>query len=347
MANDIVIIAALELERDAIVAAMRGVHDVRRHGRTFHVGQIGDYSVAVLCIHGMGNVKSAAAATTAIHEFEPTAILVVGIAGGTKKPTSEQFEKGSHLLGDVLVAEQVLDYESGKQSPEELERRYEVYRSSKTLLDSAKDIKSDWALNVKSLRPDHTTGRVVPTVHFGVFASGQKVVKDPQLVDELTDDWAKLIGIEMEGLGVSLAAFESESRPHFLMAKAICDWADPDKDDNWQPYAAEASATFVARLLLAQPFQAKQRGDANGDAVTQDAFSGKGKVEFCRQLGTGWTELADVLEIPDFETAKFSKGEEGRGIWAYLSSRGRLGSLIDALGQIDRSDLKDVLLDHP
>ncbi|MEM9413155.1 MAG: hypothetical protein AAGA30_18750, partial [Planctomycetota bacterium] len=171
MAIDIVIIAALELERDAVVAAMRGVHDVQRQGRTFHVGQIGEYSVAVLCIHGMGNVKSATAATTAIHEFEPTAILVAGIAGGTNKPTSERFDRGSHLLGDVLVAEQILDYESGKQSPEEIERRYEVYRSSKTLLDSAKDIKSDWTLNVKSPRPDHTTGRVVPTVHFGVFAS--------------------------------------------------------------------------------------------------------------------------------------------------------------------------------
>jgi nucleoside phosphorylase len=345
---DVVIITALSLERDAVVNTLVNVRDEKRQGRVFHLGEIGIYTVAVLCLNGMGNIKSASGATTAILEFAPNCILLAGITGGTKRPTHEQLEQGDHLLGDVLVAEQIIDFESGNQTPEEIKRRYEVYRSSKSLLDAAKNLSKEWMVSVKHPRPDHTTGRVIPNLHFGVVASGQKVVRDPQLVQELEEDWAKLIGIEMEGLGVLLAAFESEGRPQVLMAKAICDWADPEKNDSWQPYAADASATFLASLLLSQPFAPKSRKNVALESVEQpNAFSGKAKIEFCRKLGNSWSDLADYLEIPDHETAKFSQGNEAREIWRYLSDRRRIAELLHAVEEISRIDLKETLLAHP
>jgi len=38
------------------------------------------------------------------------------------------------------------------------------------------------------------------------------------------------------------------------MVKGICDWANPDKNDKWQKYAAEVAAVFVVQLLRSKAF---------------------------------------------------------------------------------------------
>ncbi|KAG5761208.1 hypothetical protein H9Q72_010684 [Fusarium xylarioides] len=80
-----------------------------------------------------------------------------------------------------------------------------------------------------------------PEIHYGIIASGNKVLKDAVA----RDHWAKEHGIlcfEMEAAGVM------NTLP-CLVIRGICDYADSYKDKRWQNYAAATAAAY-AKLLL-------------------------------------------------------------------------------------------------
>lgn len=82
-----------------------------------------------------------------------------------------------------------------------------------------------------------------PAIHYGIIASGDKLVKDAAVRDEI----AALVGkdcicIEMEAAGLM---------DHFpcLVIRGICDYADSHKNDRWQRYAAATAAAYAKELL--------------------------------------------------------------------------------------------------
>lgn len=84
----------------------------------------------------------------------------------------------------------------------------------------------------------------------GPVASGSAVLADGEVVKEVRAQQQDLIGIEMEIYGLYAAAHVlSSPQPKFFAAKGVCDFAEPDKDDSHQRYAAYASANVV-RLLI-------------------------------------------------------------------------------------------------
>ncbi|MFF1706994.1 NB-ARC domain-containing protein [Streptomyces sp. NPDC058252] len=66
---------------------------------------------------------------------------------------------------------------------------------------------------------------------------------------------------------------------------------------------------------------------------------GWGKQEFRRRLRDDWRDLADMVGIPSYTQDGFPRGEEARGIWAWLEDRGRLDTLPEAVTRIGRDDL--------
>lgn len=82
-----------------------------------------------------------------------------------------------------------------------------------------------------------------PMIHFGLYASGDKVMKS----GEERDIIAKEEGVkafEMEGAGVW------EGFPgRCLVIKAVCDYADSHKNKRWQNYAAASAAACTKALL--------------------------------------------------------------------------------------------------
>ncbi|KAK7577855.1 hypothetical protein V3481_016394 [Fusarium oxysporum f. sp. vasinfectum] len=80
-----------------------------------------------------------------------------------------------------------------------------------------------------------------PEIHYGLIASGNRVLKDAAARDR----WAKEHGIlcfEMEAAGVM------NTLP-CLVIRGICDYADSYKNKRWQNYAAATAASY-AKLLL-------------------------------------------------------------------------------------------------
>jgi nucleoside phosphorylase len=80
-----------------------------------------------------------------------------------------------------------------------------------------------------------------PSVHFGLIASGDTVMKSGEDRDEIaTRDG--VIAFEMEGAGVW---------EHFpsLVIKGVCDYADSHKSKRWQGYAAVTAAAVMKAFL--------------------------------------------------------------------------------------------------
>lgn len=83
------------------------------------------------------------------------------------------------------------------------------------------------------------------TVHYGLIASGNALIKDAIMRDRLAQEKGVLC-FEMEAAGLM---------NHFkcLVIRGICDYADTHKNDDWQGYAAMAAAAYAKDLLQRIP----------------------------------------------------------------------------------------------
>jgi nucleoside phosphorylase len=337
---DVVIITALPKESDAVLRHLKSVEETTVQNRTYYKSVIQQenernfYTVVVLSLSGMGNTESAIATTQAITIWNPAQVILTGIAAGIKKGDSR-------FLGDLVVGEQIVGYELGRAMDGRTERRFQVLRPAHKLLEAARNLRTEeWVFGAAKLRPDGSSGRILPKVHFGVVASGEKVVADAGLVEELKSSWSQLVGIEMESYGTALAVFEAETVPGMLLVKGICDWADSSKSDDWQEYAADIAATFVVALLKRVILPKVRHQPVRRNPVK---YSGKSKFELCKRLGNKWRDLALILDIEEYERARFEQGFECHGIWDWLTQRNKLDALEQALIDIDLKDLIEVL----
>lgn len=84
-----------------------------------------------------------------------------------------------------------------------------------------------------------------PEVHYGIIASGNQVMKNGQIRDNLAQSLG-ILCFEMEAAGLM---------DHFpcLVIRGICDYSDSHKNKIWQGYAALTAAAYAKELLLATP----------------------------------------------------------------------------------------------
>ncbi len=98
-----------------------------------------------------------------------------------------------------------------------------------------------------------------------------------------------------------------------------------------------------AELIRQMPLPPRAKGAKGEDKGGVKPLSGRTKIALCDRLGDDWKRLADQLEIPPSDQARFDRGDEARGIWVWLENRGRLAELPDALKHIQREDLADLV----
>ncbi|KAL6909139.1 nucleoside phosphorylase domain-containing protein [Trichoderma evansii] len=91
--------------------------------------------------------------------------------------------------------------------------------------------------------PEHDNAKGIqePTIHFGIVASGDTVMKCGLDRDRIAKDEG-IIAFEMEGAGIW------EEIP-CIIVKGVCDYADSHKNNAWQNFAA-ATAASAAKALL-------------------------------------------------------------------------------------------------
>ena len=201
--------------------------------------------VLISLLNQMGNFASLKATSLLISKFEPRFVLLVGICGAL---IDEDFN-----LGDVVVSNEVIFYESAKIKEEEIEYRDVKYSSENSFLlnEALSRILAGWnsSERIDALYPGNGNNRYRPKVKHGIVASGEKVIAKKSLASEIKNLNPEIISVEMEAAGVAYACKESDA--DFLIIKAASDYADENKnhENGFRKYAKSTAAAFACYFI--------------------------------------------------------------------------------------------------
>ncbi|KAI0893355.1 ankyrin repeat protein [Annulohypoxylon nitens] len=272
-------ICALPKEQTAAMAMLDQIHPdfdkPPRDHNAYTLGSIGEHNVVIACLPKgkIGTNSAATVATRMITTFPSIRVgLMVGIGGGIPPKVR---------LGDVVVSAPVDEYpgvvqwDFGKAEMDgkfkrtgalnnppsalltaltKLETSHEMSESKiNQYLD---EVEKKWPklagkyTSPKSLKDplfaldnDEDHKRKEVRVHYGLIASGNKVIKDSELRDSLNDRFGgNLSCVEMEAAGLM------DNFP-CIVIRGICDYADSQKNKDWQEYAAMIAAGYAKELL--------------------------------------------------------------------------------------------------
>jgi nucleoside phosphorylase/CheY-like chemotaxis protein len=204
---------------------------------TFKSGGV-TFSVTAANASRMGMVSAALLSAKLVEREVPRFLVMPGICAGIE---------GKVNLGDIVVADPTWDWQCGKHfvddtlhsfaiAPEPIglasfvRARFEQMRLRSDLWSK---LRGDWP------EPPETELRL----KVAPMASGSSVVADSDIVSRIKDQNRNLTAIEMEAFGVAAAAsMAAHPRPTAFICKAVCDFADEEKNDRWRSYSAYCSA---------------------------------------------------------------------------------------------------------
>jgi nucleoside phosphorylase len=244
-----VIVTALDVETQAVLRHLTKRAERTIDGTVFYLGRFEDWNIAVV-ESGAGNNSAAAISERAIANFRPSVALFVGIAGGVKDVA----------IGDVVVAEKIHGYESGKDEKEGFRPR-----------PSGKDVSHDIEQRGRALpksaawlkRLNGELGHKSPKVIVGPIAAGEKVVASTEsaTAEFLRKEYGDTLAVEMEGRGF-LEGVGINALVLGGVVRGISDLlsgkSEADKGGS-QPRAADAASAAAFEILHAIPKPERNR----------------------------------------------------------------------------------------
>ena len=182
---------------------------------TYYFGKLGFYNVCHVESR-MGSIGAGASIMTvqqAAQNINPKAIIMIGIAFGV--------DKRKQKVGDVLVSDVIISYESKKVGVNQIEYRDTKQIASTLLLNRFRNV-IDWGFQL----PDNTNAKI----RTGHILSGEILIDNKSYLKDLLKQFPTAIGGEMEGAGLVSAAHSSNI--NWILIKGICDFADGNKSKN-------------------------------------------------------------------------------------------------------------------
>jgi nucleoside phosphorylase/tetratricopeptide (TPR) repeat protein len=239
-----VICTALDVEYRAVREHLDGPFDEREKNGTLY--QVGTFAtghgrwVVALAQTGAGNTQAGIELERAISVFHPQIVLFVGVAGGRKDVTP----------GDVVVADEIYDYESGKDTAGEFLPRIKTKAPAHRLIARAKALARDDAWQHRILP---TTPQPLPKAVIKPIAAGSKVIADHNAATAryLATYCGDAAAVEMEGYGFLHGAYVNDT-VQALVVRGISDLLSgktETADAHWQPTASCHAAAFAFELL--------------------------------------------------------------------------------------------------
>lgn len=211
--------------------------------------------VVMTSLTQMGMVAAATITSKIIYNFVPRYIIMPGIAGGVKS---------EYEFGDIIIPKEVKDYSSGKYSTPEGEEEQSKENPLKFFIPSAASISTNFDIinkvsdgfsdvldGIYKKWPQHSQYRQ-PQIRTGYMASGDSVVQNAAVIDMMIKNHLRQAdGLDMETYGMYYAAQQAMlPKPIPICTKAISDFANKEKNDEHQSYAAYTSANFTKLLIL-------------------------------------------------------------------------------------------------
>jgi formylglycine-generating enzyme required for sulfatase activity/nucleoside phosphorylase len=243
---------------------------------------------------GMGSEEAAVFTEQAILTIHPDVVLFVGIAGGFKSKVA---------IGDVVVANYVYSYESGRQDSVGFYARPHSQRPSHRLEQRARaEIRS------KSWQ-GFIPGRLAvtqPRAVVGPIATGAKVLasRASQVAEIIRSHYNDTLAVEMEGSGFHKAAHMHATSVDALMIRGISDILDGKTATDLQGYQ-DIAACHAAAFAFALLSNLSYNGTMNGWQSTRLQFDPSN----AGQTGSYLSRQAMVIER---EVGYTRKGLEAR-----------------------------------
>lgn len=239
-----VIITALPIEYESVRAHLTTNLREERHqkGNIYERGIFSSdgwsLEVGIVQIR-KGNIKAGVQTERAIAHFKPKVLFFVGVAGGLKDVK----------LGDVVAAEKICGYESGKAKLS-FEPRSDIRIPTFQMVEQAQAEarKEDWRLRIIG-----STLTSKPNVFVGPIAAGEKVIASKRSFSYklLKSNYGDALAVEMEGHGFLEAAYANQE-VDALVIRGISDLiSKKSKADKtgWQEIAAKHASAFAFEVL--------------------------------------------------------------------------------------------------
>lgn len=244
---DFLIFCALSKERAAYSKTDAQLGDLRViNGMDCQDIEIGNMKGLCIKPTQMGLVHMAIVASKAIELFQPKIVAMSGICAGNSEEVN---------LLDIVIADTCWEYQTGKfknngfqQEPyqvtmnNELRTRLSHFASDPNVLTLLKSDLYDTPLK---------NSRIV----IKPISSGSSVVASNKKMKEIGCQHRKLAAIEMEMYSLYEAAYQSICSPLFFGAKAVVDFGDGNKNDNYQLTGCIISARLIVQYLYRHNFK--------------------------------------------------------------------------------------------
>ena len=177
----------------------------------------------------MGMVAAATITSKLSFNFASRYIIMSGIAAGVKE---------EYNIGDIIIPKEVKDYCSGKFS---------------TPKEKSKD-EAELCSIYNSFR--NKAKYSIPQIRTGYMATGDSVIQNSKIIEVMIKKFLRQAdGIDMEAYGMYYASQQAISpKPIPICIKAISDFANKDKSNEHQEYAAYVSAQFVKTFVTEKLF---------------------------------------------------------------------------------------------
>jgi nucleoside phosphorylase len=198
----------------------------------------------VLAQTGAGNTSAGIQLERAVTLYEPEVALFVGIAGGRKDVA----------LGDVVAADRIYDYESGKETEEDHLPRIGTHQATFRLVQWAQRVADDgdWRRRIRPSQPSRPPAAFVRPLAAGSVVVAHQRARIARLLDRNCGD---ALAVEMEGYGFLQGAYMNDGTSA-LVVRGVSDLLSGKTgphDELWQPLAARNAAAFAYELLSRLP----------------------------------------------------------------------------------------------
>ncbi|EHK19958.1 uncharacterized protein TRIVIDRAFT_181564, partial [Trichoderma virens Gv29-8] len=275
-------VCALPIEMAAAKAMLDSIHVPlrRKEGdiNTYTFGRVAEHNVVIACLPASqyGTNNAATVASNMSRSFSSiTTRLMVGIGGGVP-------DSGIDIrLGDVVVGNEVMQYDLGKVLPDgQFQRTGRTTTPPHTIMTAVSKLQADYE-NAPSGIPsilldmlgqnEQMISYARPSLpdrlflHYGKIASGNQVVKDGELRAKMAEELG-IICLETEAAGLHDSPC--------LAIRGICDYSDSHKNKAWQKYSAAVAAAYAKELLLVMPTQQRRDEEARSHkrSVNDNSF---------------------------------------------------------------------------
>lgn len=224
--TDIGIIGAMQIEVEAVCAAMTDVTIEKVGGITFTVGTLrGRRVVAAKC--GIGKVFAAMCAQAMILTYAPAVIINTGVAGSMTDRLS---------IGQVALADRVVQHDMDTSA----------IGDPVGLISGINEIYLPTDVAVTDTIAACVTAEQVPFLR-GTIASGDQFISTAAQKQRITATFDDVIACEMEGAAIGHVCYVNQTPCAIL--RAISDGGDEQAAMDYPTFVAAAARTATAVLL--------------------------------------------------------------------------------------------------